>query len=215
MNPIAPLVDHVILPFLTFSYQHIYPNYGVAIIVLTMLIRILLYPLTVKQFVSMKKMQVLQPKFKAIRAKYGSEPKRMQQEIMKLYKTEKANPLGGCLPVLLQLPILISLFMAINGEKFKVLLDVVGVNKGFTPIWLPHLSMPDNFYILPVLIGVTTYLSQKMSHTSTDAMQAKLLQFIPLMMIFISWKMPSGVLLYWATSQAIAVVQQRMIQKKN
>ena len=215
MNPITFLVNNFMLPFLSFSYENIYPNYGFGIILLTILVKLALYPLTHKQFESMKRMQVLHPKMKAIQEKYKKDPKRLQQETIKLYKDEKINPLSGCLPMLVQLPFLLALFYAMNSEAFKTMIFQPNVFSGLTSFWLPDLSLPDNLFILPIVIGVTTYLSQRLTPMTKDATQQRIMQFVPLVMVVVCWKMPAGVLLYWAASQLISMIQQMSIMKTN
>ncbi|MBT5856015.1 membrane protein insertase YidC [bacterium] len=197
------------IPFLTYSYNSIYPNYAIAIILLTIVIKAALYPLTKKQFDSMKKMQVLQPQFKELKVKYKKDPQRIQQETIKLYKENNVNPLGGCLPLIIQLPFLFALFYTMSSDAFNALITAPGVFPGLTTFWLPNLADPDHSYILPVLIGVSTFLSQKFS--TVDAQQQKIMMFMPAIMVVICVKMPAGVLLYWAVSQIIGTAQQYFI----
>ncbi len=201
------------IPFLTFSYNSLYPNYAIAIILLTIVIKLALFPLTHKQFLSMKNMQKIQPKMKEIREKYKKDPQKLQQEMMSLYKTSGINPLSGCLPMLVQLPFLFALFYTMSSDKFKVLISQEGVFPGFTNFWLPNLSQPDHLFILPIVIGVATYLSQKATPMSGDKNQQKIMMFFPVIMVVICFKMPAGVLLYWAASQIISTMQQLIIMK--
>lgn len=209
MNPITFLTDSIMIPFLNFSYHAIYPNFGVGIIILTIIIKLLLYPLTKQQFDSMKKMQTLMPKMKKLKEKYKNDPQGLQLETMKIYKENKVNPLGGCLPMLIQLPFLFALFYTMNGDSFSNLISQNNVFPGFTTFWLPDLSQKDNFFILPLVIGIATYLGQKMA--SIDANQQKIMVFMPVIMVAVSFQMPSGVLLYWAVSQIISSVQQVLV----
>lgn len=211
MNPITYLTDQVMIPFLNFSYHSIYPNFGLGIIILTIIVKILLYPLTKQQFESMKNMQNMMPTFKKLKEKYKDNPQQLQMETMKIYKENKINPLGGCLPMLIQLPFLFALFYTMNGDSFATLINSGDVFPGFTSFWLADLSEPDNFFILPIVIGLATYFGQKMS--ATDPNQQKILMFMPVLMVVISFKMPAGVLLYWAISQIISSVQQVVIMK--
>jgi YidC/Oxa1 family membrane protein insertase len=206
MNPIAYLADHIMIPFLQFSYTTIYPNYGIAIILLTVLIKLILYPLTHRQFQSMKKMQSLVPDLKKLKDTHKDDPKQMQIETMKLYKSHNVNPLGGCLPLLIQMPFLFAIFYTIHGDRFTTLISQPDVFPGLTSFWLTNLSEKDRFYILPVVIGIATFLGQKM--TVTDPNQKKLLMFMPIVMVAVSFSMPSGVLLYWAVSQILSSAQQ-------
>ena len=163
MNPITFLMDSMMLPFLNFSYQNIYPNFGIGIILLTIAIKLVLYPLTKQQFDSMKKMQSLMPEMKKLKEKYKDNPQTLQLETMKMYKENKINPLGGCLPMLIQLPFLFALFYTMNSDSFATLISQNNVFPGFTSFWLPDLSQRDHLYILPIVIGVATYLGQKMA----------------------------------------------------
>lgn len=208
---IKGLVDHLFIPFLTFSYS-IIPNYGIAIILLTLLIKILFYPLSKKQFQSMKMSQKLQPEIKKLQEKYKEEPQTAQKEIFKLYKENNANPFIGCLPTLVQLPFFFAIFATMKSETFLSLLSQPHINPGFLPFWLTHLGHPDPFYILPVVIGGLTYWSQKMF--ITDPKQASLFIFMPVVMAFICLKMPVGVLLYWTTQQFVSSAQQFYIMRQ-
>ncbi|NQY73707.1 MAG: membrane protein insertase YidC [Candidatus Margulisbacteria bacterium] len=213
MGPIKAIVENVMLPFLTFSYENIFPNYGVSIILLTVLIKIIFFPLTKKQFHSMKIMQKLKPKLQEIQKKYKKQPEKLQKEMMQLYKDNKVNPLGGCLPLLIQLPFLFALYYTINSDGFSALIAQPGINPGLFSFWLPNLGMPDRFYILPLLIGLSAFYSQKL--TITDEKQAKMMMFMPLIMFVICLNLPSGVLLYWAASQIISTGQQILVMKEN
>lgn len=200
------LIDTVTIPFLNFSYEILFPNYGVAIIIMTVLIRAAFYPLTIKQFQSMKVARELQPELKKIQEKYKGQPEKLQKEMMRLYRENNANPLGGCLPALIQLPFFFLVFYTIQSDSFTALLVQPNVNAGFMSFWITDLSKSDPSYILPIIIGVTSYLSQKMM--TIDPKQAAMFIFMPFIMFFVCLKMPAGVLLYWATSQGLSVAQQ-------
>ena len=215
MGPINFLVDQMVIPFLTFSYNSIYPNYGFGIILLTIILKLIFYPLTQKQFTSMRRMQEMMPQFKAVREKHKNNPQQLQLEMMRLYKENNVNPFGGCLPMLIQLPFLFALFYAMTSDSFSALITAAGANPGFTSFWLADLSQHDSFYILPALIGISTYLTQKLTPTLSDPNQAKVMAIIPVVMVFVSLKMPAGVLLYWSTSQIISAIQQYLIIKPN
>lgn len=214
MNPITFLVQHLMLPTLTWSYDHIYPNYAVSIILLTAMVKLVFYPLSQKQFSSMKKMSAIQPQLKAVQAKYKEDPKRMQVEMMALYKENNVNPLGGCLPLLVQMPFLIALFYSLSHEQFKQILQTPGVHGSL--FWISDLSLPDHFYVLPVLIGLSTWISQKLSSSAAapmEPMQKMMMGYIPFLMAFISWKLPSGVGLYWVVSQVLGAAQQYWVMR--
>ncbi len=216
MNPITFLVDHMMVPFLTFSYNHIFPNYGFAIILLTVVVKGLFYPLTNKQFRSMKAMQAVQPQLKELQEKFRKQPEKLQKEIMGFYKKHNINPLNGCLPILVQLPFFFAIYYTVSSATFKEMIAIPGINPGLLPFWAANLGQPDHFpfqLILPVLIGVITYLSQKFM--TMDPQQAKIFAWMPVLMVVISINMPSGVLLYWVVSQALSYAQQRYINQKS
>jgi len=205
--------NNLILPFLNFSYYHIYPNYGVAIILMTIAIKILFYPLTKTQYTSMKNLQKVQPKLKEIQERLKSEPEKQREEMMKFYQENKVNPLGGCLPLLVQLPFFFAIFTTINSASFKALIAEPGIHSGLFPFWLANLAVPDHTFILPILIGAFTYLSQKL--TPTDPQQQKLFMFVPFIIVFASLNMAAGVALYWAVSQIISTAQQYILVKQS
>jgi len=210
MNPITFLVKEIMLPMLKFFYDNIYPNYGIAIILLTILVKAIFYPLSVKQFKSMKEMQKLQPKLKEIQEKYKKEPEKLQKQMIALYKEHKVNPLGGCFPLLVQLPFLIALFYTLMDKQFKNMLIASG--KGGTFLWINNMAAADKTYILPILIAITTYLSQKTMQQTTDPSQKNMMSMMnnmmPILMFFISLKLYAGVLIYWVVSQGLTALQQ-------
>ena len=180
-------------------------NFGVAIILATIVIKIILLPLTLKQDKSMKSMKVLQPEIEKIKQQYQNDPKMMNQKTMELYQKHKVNPMGGCLPLLIQLPILWALF--------GVLRDPVTVPQDSTFLWM-QLVNPDPYYILPILNGVVSFLQQKVMGSSDNPQMKNMMYMFPLMMVFISYKMPAGLQIYWLASSVAAVVQQYLIMKK-
>lgn len=180
-------------------------NFGVAIILATIVIKIILLPLTLKQDKSMKSMKVLQPEIEKIKQQYQNDPKMMNQKTMELYQKHKVNPMGGCLPLLVQLPILWALF--------GVLRDTATVPQESTFLWM-QLVNPDPYYILPVLNGVVSFLQQKVMGSSDNPQMKNMMYMFPLMMVFISYKMPAGLQIYWLASSISAVVQQYWIMKK-
>lgn len=180
-------------------------NFGVAIILATIVIKIILLPLTLKQDKAMKSMKKLQPEIEKIKQQYQNDPKMMNQKTMELYQQHKVNPAGGCLPLLIQLPILWALF--------GVLRDPATVPQDSTFLWM-HLINPDPYYILPVLNGVVSFLQQKLMGSSDNPQMKNMMYIFPLMMVFISYKMPAGLQVYWLASSVAAVVQQYLIMKK-
>ncbi|ELD1800349.1 membrane protein insertase YidC [Vibrio fluvialis] len=181
-------------------------NWGVAIICLTFIVRGAMYPLTKAQYTSMAKMRMLQPKLQAMRERIGDDRQRMSQEMMELYKKEKVNPLGGCLPIFLQMPIFISLYWA--------LMESVELRHSPFFGWIHDLSAQDPYYILPLLMGASMFFIQKMSPTTvTDPMQQKIMTFMPVMFTFFFLFFPSGLVLYWLVSNIVTLIQQTLIYK--
>jgi len=188
------------LTFLLNTTDKYVGNFGVSIIIVTILIKIMLLPLTLKQDKSMKEMKKLQPELEKIKEKYANDKQMLNIKTMELYKEHKVNPLGGCLPLLLQLPILFALFGVLRN-------GIIPKDSSF--LWL-KLSVPDPFYVLPVLNGAVSFFQQKLMGSADSNPQMKNMMYIfPIMMI-----MPSGLQLYWLTSSILAVVQQYFIMKK-
>lgn len=181
-------------------------NWGVAIILITFVVRGLMYPLTKAQYTSMAKMKLLQPKLQEMRERFGDDKQRMSQAMMELYKSEKVNPLGGCFPLLIQMPIFISLYYMLMGS--------VELRHAPFMLWLQDLSAQDPYYILPLLMGGTMFLIQKMSPTAvTDPMQQKIMTFMPVIFtVFFLW-FPSGLVLYYTVSNLVTIVQQQLIYR--
>jgi YidC/Oxa1 family membrane protein insertase len=194
-----------ILRCLQFFYNVI-PNYGWSIILVTMLLRIVTFPLQYKSFKSMKKMQVIQPQLAKLKEKHKDNPQAMQKETMELFKKAGANPLGGCLPLLLQMPF----FFAI----WKVLSNAVELDGAPFHFWITNLTAKDPFYILPVLMGASMFMQQKLSpQTATDPVQQKVLMFMPLIFAFIMKDLPSGLVLYMIVSTTVGIIQQMIVYK--
>ena len=211
-GPIKFLVHSFMLPFLTFCYNNIYANYGVAIILLTVAIKVVFYPLMNKQFESMKKMKELKPELDALNSKYKNSPKEKQQAMVRLYQERKVNPFQGCLPMLVQIPFFLAVYSTILSDTFTTMIHEPGINAGLFSFWLPDLSVADSTKILPILLAIFTYYSQKLM--MVDPKQKQLLYLSPIMILVFGLQLPSGVLLYWATSTILSTVQQVMITKK-
>ncbi|RZQ55846.1 membrane protein insertase YidC [Pseudidiomarina tainanensis] len=184
--------------------QSVLINWGLSIIAITIIIKALLYPLTKAQYVSMAKMRMIQPKMQALRERYGDDRQKMSQAMMKMYKEEKVNPLGGCLPMLLQLPIFLALYW--------VLLESVELRHAPLFLWINDLSAKDPYFILPILMGASMFIMQKLQPTpATDPMQQKLLQYMPVIFtVFFLW-FPAGLVLYWLSSNLITIGQMQWI----
>jgi len=184
------------------------PNYGVAIILLTIIVKMALYPLSFKQMRSMVAMQKLQPKIKEIQDKWkNKDPKKMQQMIMDLYKEHNVNPMAGCLPLLIQMPILIALYKSLFGFPY-----LNADHASF--IWVQNLSDKDPYFILPVLAGITTYFQSKMTTSMNDPTQRTMLYMMPVFIAWISSTVPAGLALYWVVFNVVGWIQQYFINKQ-
>ncbi|NRA70923.1 MAG: membrane protein insertase YidC [Gammaproteobacteria bacterium] len=196
---------------MTFFYGLV-GNWGFAIIMLTFVVRGAMYPLSKKQYVSMAKMRQLQPKMAALKERFGDDRQKMGQATMELYKKEQVNPLGGCLPLLFQMPIFIGLFWMLQ--------ESVELRHAPFMLWINDLSALDPYYVLPILMGASMWFMSKMQPSmSTDPMQQKMMQFMPIIFtVFFLW-FPSGLVLYWVTSNIVTLIQQtiifRQIEKQN
>jgi YidC/Oxa1 family membrane protein insertase len=187
-----------------------FSSYGICIIILTAIVKIILYPLTHSSMKSMQRMKELQPHMEAIREQYKNDPARMNREVMGLYKKHKVNPVGGCFPMLLQLPIFLALYQTLNNAVEL---------QGASFLWIKDLSVPDTVAfigsfpvnILPVIMGLTQFISQK--QTLTDPRQAQMMNFMTIFFMFIFYSMPSGLVLYWLVSNVLSIIQQAIINK--
>ncbi len=190
-----------------FTAQIGMPSYGLAIIFMTIAIKLVLFPLTQKQMRSMRSMQEIQPKTKWIQEKYKGDSQLIQQKTMELYKEHGVNPMGGCLPLLIQMPIFLAFYQSLY--KFNYL---AGSNVGF--LWIPDISKPDPLFILAILAAVTTYLQQKISMVeNNDPTQKAMLYFMPVMMAWIAYKMPAGLPLYWVVFNTLGILQQMYVNR--
>jgi len=190
---------------LKFLYGYVH-NYGIAIIILTVLIKMIFWPLGNKSYKSMKEMQKLQPKMTALREKYKGDKTRLSQESMALYKTHKVNPLGGCLPMVVQIPVFFGLY--------KALLYAIELRHSPFFWWIHDLSAKDPYYITPLVMGATMFLQQKMTPTGADPMQAKIMLLMPVVFTFMFLNFPSGLVIYWLFNNIISIGQQVYINKQ-
>ena len=190
---------------LSFFYG-IVGNWGFAIVLLTFFVRGAMYPLSKKQYTSMAKMRKLQPKMAALKERFGDDRQKMGQATMELYKKEKVNPLGGCLPLLVQMPIFLGLFWMLQ--------ESVELRQAPFMLWITDLSVQDPYYVLPLLMGASMWLMSKMQPSmSTDPMQQKMMQFMPVIFtVFFLW-FPSGLVLYWVVSNIVTLLQQTYIYR--
>ncbi len=190
---------------LQFIYKFL-PNYGLAIILVTILIRLITFPLQYKSFKSMKKMQTIQPELAKIKEKYKDEPQKMQKETMDLFKKAGANPLSGCLPLLLQMPFFFAIYRVLYSAVELVGAPFYG--------WIHDLSLHDPFYVLPLLMAVAMFAQQKMTPTTTmDPTQAKIMLFMPVIFAFIMKDLPAGLVLYIFVSTTVGIFQQMIVYK--
>ena len=190
---------------LQFIYKFI-PNYGLAIILVTILIRLITFPLQYKSFKSMKKMQTIQPELAKIKEKYKDEPQKMQKETMDLFKKAGANPLSGCLPLLLQMPFFFAIYRVLYSAVELVGAPFYG--------WIHDLSLHDPFYVLPLLMAGAMFAQQKMTPTTTmDPTQAKIMLFMPVIFAFIMKGLPAGLVLYIFVSTTVGIFQQMIVYK--
>ena len=199
--PIENLLHFVLEALYSLTSMAGVGSYGLAIILLTIIIKSLLYPLTVKQVKSMKAMQELSPKMKKIQEKFKDNPQVMQQKIGALYKDAGVNPLAGCLPLLIQMPILMGMYYAL----FNFTYPSADAAKF---LWLPSMSESDPLYILPILSALTTFLQQKMTTTEMNQQMKVMMTVMPLFIGWISLNFPSGLVLYWVTMNVVQIAQQ-------
>jgi len=204
-------LSDIMIEVLKFFYSIGGQNYGLAIIWLTLAVNLALYPLTLSSVQQMAAMQRIQPRMKELQEKHKEDPKKLQKEMMDMYKSEGVNPLGGCLPVLLKIPFFIALFWALQSKAFLALLAEPGAGAGF--LWIADIAKPDPARVLPILIGVTTFLMQRTLPSAGG--QAQLMGwFMPIFITFISFSFPTGVQLYWLISNLMGAVQQFYIMKR-
>lgn len=183
-------------------------NYGIAIILITLIIKILFWPLTHKSYQSMKDMQKLQPEMAKLKEKYKDKKEDLNREVMALYKKYNVNPLGGCLPIILQIPVFIALY--------RVLQDSIELrHANFISFWINDLSSLDPTYISPLLMGASMFYQQKMTPSSADPAQAKMMLMMPVIFTFMFLSFPSGLVLYWLVNNVLSIAQQLYINKQS
>jgi YidC/Oxa1 family membrane protein insertase len=198
-------LSNIMLEILKFFYVIGGNNYGIAIILLTAATNIALYPLTLSSIVQMAAMQKVQPKLQALQKKHKDEPQKLQKEMMDLYKAEGVNPLGGCLPVLLKIPVFLALFFSLQSPEFTKL---IGTTSQF--LWMGSIAKPDPTYIMPILIGITMWLTQK-TMPAAGGQSQMIMMLMPVFIIFVSVPFAAGVQIYWVVSNLIAWAQQAYI----
>lgn len=218
LDDVAPglryTVDYGVMTFIAkplfYALEYIHlavRNWGVAIIMLTLLIKLLFYKLTEAQYRSMARMRKLQPRIEALKERYGEDRQKMSQAMMEMYRKEKVNPLGGCLPILVQIPVFISLYW--------VLLESVELRQAPFFAWIQDLSAKDPYFVLPVLNGLAMIATQRMTPTpGMDPMQRRIMQSMPVIFSVLFAFFPSGLVLYWATNAISSLAQQWIITKR-
>lgn len=201
-----PIVDFFQL-MLTFFYS-LTPNLGIGIILLTLIVKIITFPLNNKQMQSAKKMQKIQPELKKIQKKYKNDKQKQNQAVMEFMQKNKVNPVAGCLPLLVQFPILISIFTLLRDtQRLEMISDSPFYL--FPSLEFLNLTYPDPFYVLPILAGATTFWQQKIM--MTDPNQKMMLYIMPAMLLFFSINFPAGLVLYWVLNNLLSVWQQLLI----
>ena len=203
-----------LLWLLEFFHKYVH-NWGVAIILLTIVIKAVFWPLTAKSYASMEKMKKLQPMMTAIREKYKDNKELMNKEVMALYKTYGGNPASGCVPILIQLPVFFGLYQAlltsIELRHAPFIMYLPFTDK----LWLADLSAKDPYYITPVIMGLTMFLQQRMSPPATDPTQQKIMMFLPLIFTVLFLGFPSGLVIYWLVNNILSIFQQWLMMRKN
>ena len=185
-----------------YSFTH---NYGIAIIIITVILKLLFFPLTHKSYKSMKEMQKLQPKMAELKEKFKNDRDAMNRAVMDLYKTHKVNPMGGCLPMIVQIPVFFALY--------KALMFSIELRQAPFILWITDLSAKDPYFVTPIIMGVTMFVQQKMTPSNMDPVQAKMMLALPVVFTFMFLNFPSGLVLYWLVNNILTIAQQAYINK--
>ena len=196
-NPLFWLLDNI---------HDIVGNWGWSIVLLTVLVKTILFPLSAKAYKSMARMRKLGPEMQRLKEMYGDDRQKMSQEMMKFYQKEKINPLGGCLPILIQMPVFIALYW--------MLLESVELRHAPFMFWIQDLSVKDPYFILPILMGISMFIQQMLNPTPPDPMQAKIMKMLPIIFTFFFLWFPAGLVIYWVVNNIISVAQQYYITRK-
>jgi YidC/Oxa1 family membrane protein insertase len=217
LHAVAPTLDLVVdygwlWPIsicLLWIMQHIFNvigNWGWAIILVTLFVKIVFFKLSESSYRSMARMKDIAPKIQALKERYGNDKQKLSQATMEIYRKEKVNPLGGCLPILIQIPVFIGLYY--------VLVEAVQLRQAPFMLWIHDLSMKDPYYILPILMGLSMFVTQKLSPQSPDPMQNKMMMVLPIVFTFFFLQFPAGLVLYWFVNNCISALQQWYINRK-
>jgi len=188
------------------AIQSVIVNWGWSIIVLTIMIKLVFFPLSAASYRSMARMRAVAPKMQALKEQHGDDRQKMSQAMMELYKKEKINPLGGCLPILVQMPVFLALYW--------VLLESVEMRQAPWMFWITDLSIKDPFFILPIIMGVTMFIQQQLNPTPPDPMQARIMKLLPIIFTFFFLWFPAGLVLYWVVNNVLSIAQQWYITRK-
>jgi YidC/Oxa1 family membrane protein insertase len=181
-------------------------NWGWTIVAFTIAIKLALFPLSAAGYRSMAKMKLVTPKMTALKEKFKNEPQKLNMAMMELYKTEKINPLGGCLPILIQMPIFLALYWVLQASVEMRGAPWIG--------WITDLSKPDPYFVLPILYAISMYITTKLSPAPADPIQAKMMLFMPLLFSVMFVFFPSGLVLYWVVNNVLSIGQQWVINNK-
>ena len=181
-------------------------NWGWSIIMLTVIIKLIFFPLSAASYRSMARMRAVAPKLQALKEKYGDDRQKMSQGMMELYKKEKINPLGGCLPILVQMPVFLALYW--------VLLESVEMRQAPWLLWITDLAIKDPYFILPLIMGVTMFIQQQLNPTPPDPMQARVMKLMPIIFTFFFLWFPAGLVLYWVVNNVLSIAQQWYITRQ-
>ena len=186
--------------------QRVVVNWGLSIVLLTALVKLVFFPLSAASYKSMAKMKKLGPRMKTLKERYGDDKQKFQQAMMEMYKKDKINPLGGCLPIVVQIPVFIALYW--------VLLESVELRQAPLALWIHDLSAPDPFYVLPILMGASMFAQQLLNPAPVDPMQANIMRILPIMFtLFFLW-FPAGLVLYWLVNNLLSITQQWFVMRK-
>ena len=196
-QPIFWLLEHI---------HSLFGNWGWSIIVLTIIIKLAFFPLSAASYKSMARMRAVSPKLQALKEQFGDDRQKMSQAMMELYKKEKINPLGGCLPILVQMPVFLALYW--------VLLESVEMRQAPWLGWITDLSIKDPFFILPIIMGATMFIQQQLNPTPPDPMQAKVMKLMPIIFTFFFLWFPAGLVLYWVVNNVLSIAQQWYITRQ-
>ena len=206
-------VDYGVLTFLSAPLFWVldliyagFGNWGVSIIILTILIKALFFKLSETSYRSMAQMKKLNPRMQALKERYAEDKKKFSEALMRMYKEEKVNPLGGCLPILIQIPVFIALYW--------VLVESVEMRQAPFVGWINDLASADPYFILPIAMGISMYIQQKLNPAPTDATQQKIFLFLPFIFTALFATFPSGLVLYWLTNNVLSIAQQYVINKR-